>query len=402
MKKFILGILILTFSLLNFSLGWIGLIAQNWDILNVTKWNEMINVLNTKLDNILSLGTWVSLINSISWTTANLKSLIWWKNIAVIDNNDSITISLTWSVESSPIPYITSDKITIPINSTVDISISGVNFLPNSTLIIPGFWWTINSVTPISPFQLNANITTPSTTWIFDIVISNNGVLNTLWPWNWQGLLNIIDPNAIDINIIYEIALNASTRDDAKNQILWLGLLLAAIPTTNNVAENLISRNLPWDQLSDWEISIQYRTTTVQEFYIVYYLNDNFQFVARIWKNDWTTTTLDEFTDITATLYNYEIKYNNVIYTWTCNFNFASSSARNWTDGSNFSPDDGWWWFANWDIDFDSPWPYLYSVTDSWWFGNMNSSDWLNSDDLYINWTANNWTVVAYVFIKQP
>ncbi len=403
MKKILISIIISTIITFQYSFAWIWLIAEVWDILTTTKWNEMINVLETKIDTIINSWSWIWIFISKTGTTAYFKTITGWNHISLTESNNTISINFTWALESSPIPYMTNESpIAVPINSTIDINIYWLNFIPNTTISIPWFPWTINWVSPLAPNYLTANITTPTTTGIYDIVISNNWVLNTLWTGNWIWMLEVYDPTQIDIDIVYNIAANAATKDDAATQLINNWLLLAARPITNNVAEALNVRNIPWDQLVDWEISSQYQLTTVQEFYILYYLNDTFQFVARVWKNDWTTTTLDEFTDTVATLYDYQIRYWNNYYTWTVNFNFASSSARSWTDWTTFSPDDWVWWLANWDLDWDAPGPYLYDYTTwSWWFWNMNSTD-ASATDLYIDWTANNWTISALVFIKQP
>ncbi len=399
-SKLIITIASIFFLSTSTSFAWLGLTAQDWDILSTLKWNEMISVLLSKIGNIINLGNWEWIFAySNSWTWY-FKSISWGNNISITSTTEEIIISFTGWINSNPIPYI---KTTTPfIFSTWEnktITIDWDNFIPTSTAYIPGFDGSINSISVLSPYQISLNITAWSTTWTYDLVISNWGVLNTLRAGNWQGLIQVTD-QPINIDVIYNIAANAATRDDMKNQVLNLNWMeLVAIPITNAVAERMTVRDVPGASLNDWEISLQYRYTTWKEAYIVYYLDDNFQFVTHLVKSDNTTSTLDEFADATYTSYDYTTRYWTTYYTGTCNFNYSINTSRNWTAGSYFSSDDWWFGFAQGDITFNTPWPYIRDVAGSWWFGNMNSSD-SSANSLYINWTANNWTVAAYMFIN--
>jgi len=85
-------------------------------------------------------------------------------------------------------PNISSNTIVISASTTTTITIVGSNFIPTSAVIIPGFNGTINSINVASPTQIEVDITTGAAA-TFDIVISNNGVLNTQWAGNGVGLL---------------------------------------------------------------------------------------------------------------------------------------------------------------------------------------------------------------------
>ena len=382
------------------SFAWMWLVAQNWDILSTTKWNEMINVLLTKIWNIINIGNgeWIFAYSN-SWTWY-FKSISWGNHISVTSTPQEIVISFTGWISSNPIPYIkTSSPFIFATWETKTITIIGDNFIPTSTAYIPGFDGSIDSISVISPYQMDLTITAWNSTWTYDLVVSNWWVLNTLWSWNGQGLIEVTN-QPINIDLIYNIAANAATRDDMKNQVLSIDWIeLVAIPITNAVAERMTVRNVPGDNLNDWEISLQYRYTTWKEAYIVYYLDDNFQFVTHLVKSDNTTSTLDEFADATYTSYDYTTRYWTNYYTGTCNFNYSINTSRNRSAGSYFSSDDGGFGFADWDITFNTPGPYIRDVAGSWWFGNMNSSD-TNANNLYINWTANNGTVTSYMFIN--
>ena len=87
-------------------------------------------------------------------------------------------------------PNISNSTINVAAASTLTIALNGENFIPTSTVNIPGFDGTINSVTPLSPTEIQVNITTAAAN-TFDIVVSNNGVLNTQWAGNGVGLLQV-------------------------------------------------------------------------------------------------------------------------------------------------------------------------------------------------------------------
>ncbi len=103
---------------------------------------------------------------------------------------------------ASNIPYITDSfkKVRAP-NTTSIVTINGENFTPNTTVSIinPTFTGTINSVNVLNPKKIELNITTGATLATHDIVISNNGVLNTQWPGNGTGLFKVQVSNWIDL-----------------------------------------------------------------------------------------------------------------------------------------------------------------------------------------------------------
>ncbi len=87
-------------------------------------------------------------------------------------------------------PNISNSTINVAAASTLTITLNGENFIPTSTVSIPSFDGTINNVTPLSPTEIQVNITT-GTANTFDIVVSNNGILNTQWAGNGVGLLQV-------------------------------------------------------------------------------------------------------------------------------------------------------------------------------------------------------------------
>ena len=166
MKKLLIALLILVFSF-NTTNAWLWLIAQSWDILNVAKWNELVNDKLSRIN--LKAGSWVTLTTS-------------WNDIFI-------------NSASSSIPYIsTSTKQLVATSTTSNIFLDWSNFTPTSALLIPWFDWTINSVAINSPTSIQANITTWTTVTDYNLVISNGWTLNTLWPGNWNLLLWVVAP----------------------------------------------------------------------------------------------------------------------------------------------------------------------------------------------------------------
>ena len=152
--------------------AWNGLVAENGDILNLTKWNEMVAELNAK----------------ISFTDIKAGN-----NINLSYSGAEITINWVWWGWSGWwVPYITTDTLfSLWTNQSQNISLDWLNFTPTSTLIIPDFDGTINSVTAVSPVRIDANITSGNSTRMYDIVVSNDWILSSIWPGNWANLLNI-------------------------------------------------------------------------------------------------------------------------------------------------------------------------------------------------------------------
>ena len=199
-KKLIIFVLIFFLSIFQTN-AWLWLIAEPWDILNISKWNEMIDKLNLKLEQ-----------SNITWT---------W-NISVENSWTWVLISFTWSVPSAPIPDIkTQEAFFIFTSQTWTLLIEWDDFIPNSTVSIPWFDWTIDSYEVLSQSKIKIDITAWDNIWTYDIVVSNNWVQNTLWPWNGAELLKVINSIKIEWNDTdgrkYEDGTYARTCNDYKN-----------------------------------------------------------------------------------------------------------------------------------------------------------------------------------------
>ena len=121
---------------------------------------------------------------------------------ALYDNNNSagnqgqvLTSTgsgIEWKNPNS-VPYISKiTPIAIKPGETKTITIEGSKFIPNSAVAISG-GNTVNSVTVISPEKIQVEVEATNTQGDYDIVISNNGILNTEWTNNGVGILHVTD-----------------------------------------------------------------------------------------------------------------------------------------------------------------------------------------------------------------
>ena len=116
-------------------------------------------------------------------------------HILHITNNTSATdINLSSLSSLSNIPYITDTSTYVLAQSTTStLIINGENFIPSTSVSIvnPLFTGTINSINILNPKKIELNITTDGTLDIYDILLSNNGVLNTQWSGNGVNMLQV-------------------------------------------------------------------------------------------------------------------------------------------------------------------------------------------------------------------
>ena len=162
MKKILitLFVIFLTFSQTN---AWLWLIAETWDLLTVSKWNDFFNEKISR--NNIKAGSNISVTGS-------------WNNIFI---NKWIAIS---------VPFVsTTTQVEIPWESTTTITLDWENF--ESTSVVTISWITVNSVNIISPIEIEINLTTQNL-WEFDVVVENNWKLNTLWANNWEKLIKVV------------------------------------------------------------------------------------------------------------------------------------------------------------------------------------------------------------------
>ena len=171
MKKILVILLVLVFTI-NTTNAWIGLIAQNWDLLNISKWNEMIDKLNLKIER---------------------NNIIAWNNIVLTNSGaNDLIIDSNWSPRE--IPFITTTtQIVVQKNIQSVITINGTNFLPNSEVIIDGFDGTIDNTIITLWNSIELTITPWNNVSEYKIIISNDWTKSLLWPWNGDNLLKVIN-----------------------------------------------------------------------------------------------------------------------------------------------------------------------------------------------------------------
>jgi len=98
-------------------------------------------------------------------------------------------------VSTDPIPFISAiSPTTVAPSSTTTITLTGYNFTPTSAISISG-GNTVNSVNILSPVEMEVNITSVGTIGDYDVVISNNGALNTEWTNNGVGIFKVASNN---------------------------------------------------------------------------------------------------------------------------------------------------------------------------------------------------------------
>ncbi len=102
-----------------------------------------------------------------------------------------VTISST-SSGGDPTPYVSpGQNFSMLPSSTSTLSIEGTNFTPTSTVSIPSWAGSINSITVHSPTSMDINITSGTALGTYDIVINNGGSSNTAWSGNGQDMIEV-------------------------------------------------------------------------------------------------------------------------------------------------------------------------------------------------------------------
>lgn len=136
MIKILKNILILIIAVIFpvwFVYSWNWLIAENWDMLNISKWNQLISLVESKLSqNDVLAWTWVIVSQSWSNIVISSSSTSAWINsetIAVNDGSCEIsTVNYKWFLNA-----FVEDVTVLP---------SGVEHVPTT---YNDFWWSTNS-----------------------------------------------------------------------------------------------------------------------------------------------------------------------------------------------------------------------------------------------------------------
>lgn len=280
-------------------------------------------------------------------------------------------------VSSTAVPYISSDVTGMLISSTKTITLKGNNFIPLSTVTIPGFDGTIDNINVISPTEINITITSGATEADYDIIISNNGVTNTTWSGNGNNLLHV----AAEV------------------------LYLFAITNSSNCAETLPYGPNHITEASSAYFSTEYKNITHNKMLQIFTVNGTELF--RIAYNFTSNKTLqNRFSD--AVNFGEDVNwvvtqgantFNYGTYKWwySDGANITSGSAK-WTGtGNNWSGDDGSWGAAPNNVDGNGG-PY-----ETWGHGNHNSSDAAQCDNYYTNGTqSTSNSIKSYMYIVTP
>ncbi len=200
LKKFLM-IFFVSLLTINSTNAWIGLVAESWDLLNVSKWNEMITKLNTKLEqsnitwtwNVVVTNSWTGVVISLSWwvswiNTENITVTDWTCATTTIDHNKFINayaeiVTLTLGTEIAPVWTIDPD-----VTSTWDANLINNNY--TDLIYNNSNTWTANKSLPA--VDLWASVAA----WLVRIYWwspSSYGVTNWViqWSTDWTTWVNL-------------------------------------------------------------------------------------------------------------------------------------------------------------------------------------------------------------------
>ncbi len=165
MKK-ILIILFIIFISISGTNAWLWLIAENWDLLNITKWNDLVNDKLSRVD---------------------LKA---WDNITLTNSGSEVYIN--WIISAAWVPFVVSvSKNNFAKNDNQHVILTGRNLTPETTVSTPA--WIISNLTINSPTELEFDIATIWTAWDYNVILDNDWVDNSYWIGNWVDLFSIVN-----------------------------------------------------------------------------------------------------------------------------------------------------------------------------------------------------------------
>lgn len=114
---------------------------------------------------------------------------------AMIPNTSSLSVVQLQGVgggsSGGGAPFVESPAFLLAPSSTQTISLIGSGYLPSSVVSFPGFTGTINTLTVVSPTQIDVNVTTTATTGTYNVVVDNAGTDNTVWSGNGVNLFEV-------------------------------------------------------------------------------------------------------------------------------------------------------------------------------------------------------------------
>jgi len=160
--------LIILFSTILSVFWWSWLVASPWDILVISKWQEAINEINTKMK-VSDFKDWNNTKSTIIWNTVE----VW-----VYEN---ITPFITNSV---PLVMATSTNTVLTINWK--------GFTSWTTATIQWFDGTLNSVSIISPLEIQIDLTSWTNINTYNLILNNWNKSTLDWDSNnWQWLIDV-------------------------------------------------------------------------------------------------------------------------------------------------------------------------------------------------------------------
>jgi len=124
-------------------------------------------------------------------TKLESNNILAWNAITVDVNGNDITISSQWGWVA---PFLDPNNLTLVNNTNYTLNLEGQYFIPTTDVSVSSWWANVNSITALSPNTLEINITTGTVNGTYDVILDNNGAVNTIWPSNGQNYITLIDP----------------------------------------------------------------------------------------------------------------------------------------------------------------------------------------------------------------
>ncbi len=368
MKKIFITLFIVFISITQAN-AWLWLIAENWDLLNIAKWNELVN---SKLSRI------------------NLKA---WNNITFTNSWSEIYIN--WIVSGNWVPFIVNSSKTIFWkDDTQHIVMTWRNITPET--IVSTSAWTITNIQINSPVEIEFDIKTISTAWDYDVILDNDWVNNSYWTGNWVKLFSIVAAYHSCLE-----AYNDWNTTDWNYSLIWLDWTYEAYcdMTTDWGGWTRVVRT-NWNDDDWWQKDDNYTYAANWDdvwIYNSYRYVDSFDktMLKHIDSWDWASYDLVDHSGDTI--------YDIMAYCKWQSEKHSDDNAWDWARTKWMTSEYSWtksawnmtnvnYFFMCWvNEESDNDQSYLTFAQESWQEWNWYWDNWRGTDQTKTTWTLQNW-----------